>query len=156
MLIAAAISSRKNDIYRHICLIIQVVQWLKVLVQVKALLPITLGGLKLTSVFHCRWTGLQLFGQQSCLIVLGFWCSVSDGVTRKRRTPVILQQTWSLLELTVDIYCFLISWWWWRWLIFKFDKCSKYNESTGLTISGNGRAVLVNDPMDKKITVFER
>ena len=40
---------------------------------------------------------------------IGFWCSVSDGVTRKRRTPVILQQTWSLLELTVNISCFLIS-----------------------------------------------
>ena len=34
-------------------------------------------------------------------------------------------------------------------------KCD-ISKIAGLTISGNGRAVLVNDPLDKKITVFER
>jgi len=72
------------------------------LIQVKALLPITLGGLKLTSVFHCRWGDSE--EEDSCKVAT--------------------------------------------------DR--KFLGANGLTISGNGRVVLVNDPMDKKITVFER
>jgi len=72
------------------------------LLQVKALLPITLGGLKLTSVFHCRWGDPE--EEDSCKIAT--------------------------------------------------DR--KFLGANGLTISGNGKAVLVNDPMDKKITVFGR
>jgi len=70
--------------------------------QVKALLPITLGGVKLTSVFHCRWGNPE--EEDSC-------------------------------KIATD---------------------QKFLGANGLTISGNGKAVLVNDPMDKKITVFER
>ena len=75
--------------------------------------------------------------------VLDLWNDKSkplDGAILRKKTPVRLQRIRSSSGQTVTkvILSFLI------------------NHVEGLTISGNGKAVLVNDPMDKKITVFER